>query len=88
MMEAVDKPSVVPSAEGQATMSVGVAAMSARYLAEVKADEQMTARIPGVFTLLCCGCCELCALRYLGQRTFSLYREPAPVRRAIVDIRR
>jgi tRNA pseudouridine synthase 10 len=62
------------------------AAAAGRYVAEVMEDSEMTSRIPGVFTLLCCGCCELCALRFLGQRTYSLYREPLPVLRHMMEV--
>lgn len=54
--------------------------VAARYVGEVKADTATAGRVPGLFTLLRCGCCELCAFRFLGLRTFSLYREPMPVR--------
>jgi hypothetical protein len=55
------------------------AAAAGTYVADVLRDGELNERVPGVFTLLRCGCCELCALRFLGQRTFSLYREPLPV---------
>lgn len=67
------------------TATEAESAAAGRYVGEVIHDSDMKARIPGLFTLLRCGCCELCALRFLGQRVFSLYREPLPVLRCIME---
>jgi len=55
------------------------------YAKDVLEDSDMRARVPGLFTLLRCGCCELCAFRFLGQRCFALYREPPHVLRHIME---